>query len=311
MRVLAVGSVPPPAGGHRDSLLLEVLRRREAGDVVEVASVDPSSAAHRFLSSPGIAAVIEVALLARRFESVIVQLEPGMPVRHGAGRSERAVALLGLAGALRHCGDVKIRVEHLDDLPGGPGGRAALELWKTAHVIEVPDEGMRSSLLEALGPIGDRVVIAREGDGTAELSGADAAERAERDAKSRARRLREPENWGTEGDVTAAHVIEVVRSRAAAEREALGARGRLPIPGGGTGKRVPQWQWLPAPGAGVPDLGPIKKPRDRHRDTTGSLGIGRAVRSVLAAGERHALTRPAAHLVRAALVELRSAVSGG
>jgi hypothetical protein len=297
MKVLAVGSIPPPAGGHRDALLAEVLRRRSEGDAVQVLAVDPLAAAHRYLSAPGLAAVIEIALSARGVNAVVLQLEPGLPVRHGAGRLERTVALMGLAAALRGK-QVTIRLDHRDDLPGGPGGRAANELWKIASAIEVGDETLRAELAPVLGSLADRLAVAPTSRVLTEA--ATAIDRGS------------PQDWGDGAEATASHVLEVVRRRAAAEREAIGRRGRLPIPGGGTGTRVAQWQWLPVPGAGVPDLGPIAVPASNSRIEArrSAPSLRRQARRLLAVAERHSATRPAAHLARMAWVELRGSVRG-
>lgn len=298
MRILVVGSVPPPLTGHRAALLAEVLRLRGEGHDVEIASLDPLSAAHRFLAGPGVVAVGEIGLLARSAEAIVVQLEPGLPVRTRAGRGERTAALMALAAVLRRCSDVTVRLHDPNDLPGGHGGRAGTELWKAAGRIEVGDDRTRTELAALLGPFGERVSIVRP-PGDAEpvvVAGLD--------------------GWGDGADVSASHVLAIVRARAAAERASLARRGRLPASATSLGVRVPQWQWLPAPGAGVPDLGAIRRPSGRGRgrgaqpvDSSHSeperRSLRRAATPLLAAAERHAATRPLAHLARLAWVELR------
>jgi hypothetical protein len=237
----------------------------------------------------------------------VVQLEPGLPVRHSAGRAERLVALMTLAAALRWRPNVTVRLRHPDDLPGGPGGRAAVELWKAAQHVEVGDEATRDELLAILGPLGDRVSVAPASELVRETSGTE---------DGLGLPLAVPSGWGEGADATAAQVQAVVRARAAAERELLATRGRLPIEGGGRAPRVPQWQWLPVPGAGVPDLGPIpvaartlqsgrRRSRGRARTSPKSSSLRRAATSVLASAERRPATRPAAHLARLAFIELR------
>lgn len=300
MKVLVVGSVPPPDGGHRDALLSKVLRLRSEGHEVEIVSLDPLAASHRYLAAAGVPSAIEVGFLARGADASVVQIEPGLPVRHGAGRAERAVALMAMARALRGR-DVTLRLNDPDDLPGGPGGRAAIELWTAVTRIEVGDESLRAELAALLGPLGDRVstVDSAPPAGSSELGGTPL------------------EGWGDGADATAAHVTSMVRARAAAERESLGRRGLLPIPGNGRTTRVSQWQWLPAPGAGVPDLGPLRKTNDvrgGRRLAPGaprpavSLSIRRGATRVLAAAERRPATRSVAHLVRLTWTELRGAI---
>ncbi|MGA2208162.1 MAG: hypothetical protein ABSH30_00850 [Acidimicrobiales bacterium] len=303
MKILVVGSVPPPMSGHRQDLLDEVLRFRHEGHDVVILALDPLSAAHRFLPAGGIAAAIEIGLSARKFDAVVLQIEPGLPVRHSAGRIERMAGLLALAAALRTKAEVTVRLQHPDDLPGGLGGRAGLELWKSVARIEVGDEEMRAQLANLLGASGDSVAVSAT---------------SEPPAGSRLGLAAVSVSWSDGAATTAAQVQSVVRARAAAERESLAARGRLTIEGLHPGPRVPQWQWLPSPGAGVPDLGPIRqadrgagrrRPRAR-RASSASAGYSmrRAVSAVLATAERWAVTRPLAHLARLTLIEVRAVV---
>ena len=309
MKVLVVGSIPPPPVGHRQALLKAVLQLRQEGHDVEIVSLDPLAAAHCYLAAPGLAAAVEVGLLARRAGALVVQIEPGLPVRRTAGKAERTAALVVLAAALRSNENVTVRLQQPTDLPGGTGGRAARELWKAANRIEVGDEAMRSDLARILGPLGDRVSVALtsapwfEDQGTGPTSSA-------------------PGGWGEGADTTAAQVQAVVRARAAAQRESLATRGRLSV-AGGSAPPLAQWQWLPSPGAGVPDLGPVRvraKPgRRAGRRMAGGRGhvsarshpVRRAATSILAAAERRPLTRPAAHLARLVFVELRAVVRPG
>jgi len=301
MRILVVGSVPPPLAGHRASLLAEVLRLRRDGHDVEIVSLDPLAAAHRYLVAPGIAAVGEIALLARRFDAVIVQLEPGVPVRPSAGKGERAAALIALAAILRRCSDVTLRLHEPDNLPGGPKGKGQLAMWQAAGRIEVGDEEMRVEVARLLGPLGDRVSVATGERALAEQFAAADISR-----------------WGDGADATASHILAIVRANAAAERASIVRRERGGGSGGGPEVRVPQWQWLPAPGAGIPNFGPIlttSTGTDRHRrDTVAAKPtsvvrlLRRAATSVLVAAERRPTTRPVARMARLALVELRNAV---
>jgi hypothetical protein len=300
MKILVVGSVPPPLGGHRGSLLAEVLRLRREGHGVEIFSLDRLAAAHRYLAGPGLATVVQIGVFARRADAVIVQLEPGLPVRRSAGRSERRAVLSALAAILRRCPDVTLRLCQPSDLPGGLGGRAALGLWKAAGRIEVGNEEARAELAGLLGPLDGRLSSMADAPidpgqpVDAGLGG-----------------------WGDGADATASRVFTVVRARAAAQRESLASRARLGVPGAGLENRVPQWQWLPAPDAGVGDLGPFCTVRSpgghglRRAVSARSVSVRRSLRqaamSVMVVAERGPVTGSLVHLVRLALVELRSA----
>ncbi len=294
MKVLVVGSVPPPRTAHRQSLLDAVLRLRAAGAEVRVMSLDPLAAAHGFLIGPGLPAAAEVGLLARGFGAVVVQIEPGLPVRRGAGRLERSVALLTLAAMLRRHGDVTLRLHQFDDLPGGPGGRAAIELWKTARRMEVGNSVVAEQLVGLVPELSGRLSII---PGAAEPAAVDSG-----------RHDGGEDRWGAGADATAAQVQDVVRRRAAEYREALAARrpaGRPRTPE----TRVPLWEWLPARGAGVPDLGPVRQSA-RRRESEQSLpprprSARQLASATLALAERRRLTRPAAQLTRLALAEIR------
>jgi hypothetical protein len=299
MRILVVGSVPPPLGGHSASLLSEVLRLRQEGHDVEIVSLDPLAAAHRYLSAPGIAAVAEIGLIARRFDAVILQLEPGLPVRRSARRAERVAVLMTLAAILRRRPDVRLRLHESEDLPGGVGGQAGIAMWKAAGRIEVGDDAMREELAGLLGSLGGRVSVERDRSGDFEAAAAAGMG-----------------GWGDGADATASHVLAIVRANAAAARASLVPRGRLEGSGRAPEVRVPQWQWLPAPGAGVPDLGPAITERTGAgrrrfapaRSPSIPLSFRRAATSVLAAAEHRPATRPLAHVARLAFVELRSAI---
>lgn len=268
--VLVVGSLPPPAGRRGASLLDKVLELEAAGRRPTVLALDPLSAAHRYLPAPGFAAALSLIVIARRYQEVVIQLEPGLPVRARAGRVERAAVLSALGTAMRRLPDVTLRLDHLDDLPGGYGGRAAEALWQQARSLEVGSEEVRAALAEVLGPAAGKVVVVGRG---------------ELDAPG-------PRDWSGAEGMTAADVVAVVRTRASAERARLAATGRLAGTWSGAATtRIPLWHWLPAPGAGVPDLGPVLGlglPAARAR------GARRAFRPLLAAAERHQLTRPLA-----------------
>lgn len=297
MRVLAVGSVPPPRAEHRQALLEAVLDLRAAGHEVQVLSLDPVSAAHRFLVGPGLPAAVEVGLLARSADAIVLQLEPGLPVRRGAGRLERSLALLTLAAMLRRHGEVTVRLHRLDDLPGGPGGRAAAQLWKVASRLEVGDSAVAEQLAVLMPDLAGRLTVVT--DTAASCTPSEPQEAA-------------LDRWGSGADATAAAVQAAVRRRAAADRRALAIRGGA-ARGGPARTRVPLWEWLPEHGVGVPDLGPSRATVRRHAEgepprQPRPRSVRQLASSALALAERRPLTRPAAQVTRLAIGELRSAV---
>ncbi len=111
-------------------------------------------------------------------------------------------------------------------------------------------------------------------------------------------------DWDDGAIVTAAEVNEVVRRRAAATRQSLEVF-RRPQEGNPAAPRVEQWEWLPAPELGVPELGQLA-----GKGPPGPAGVRsmrRLAAGAMAAAERHGPTRPAAQVARRALSELRAA----
>ena len=72
---------------------------------------------------------------------------------------ERSLCLFAFARALRRAHRGEIRLERLEDLPGGPGGRAALRLWRAAERVVTEDEEQRARFLDEVGRQADRLVV--------------------------------------------------------------------------------------------------------------------------------------------------------
>lgn len=276
MRVLVVGSLPPPVTDRSRGLLAEVIRRRAEGAAVEVLSPTDYSVAHSYLEMPGPASAVEIALAARGADMVIVQLQPGFPFDEGAGRAGRAVGLGALTTALRSVrGEVTVRLHSIHDLPHGVGGRAAEALWAVASHIEVGDEETLSRLVALVGDaVKDKISLAV--------------------APLPIGHLRDP---GAElsGDANLDMVTATVRARAAAERRSVLAD---PVDAAGrvhARPRVALWEWSPHPGAGVPDWGSATP----FLPARGSV-LTRAARAALYAAESRSLTRPLARGARIA-----------
>lgn len=281
MKVLVIGSLPPPATDRSRALLAEVLRQRREGAEVEVLSPTPSAVAHRNLELAGPAAAIEIAVAARKADRVIVQLEPGFPLADDTGRAGRALGLGALATALRAArGEVTVRLHAIDDLARGAGGRSAAGLWQLAAAIEVGDEATRDRLAEDLGPeLAGRISLAL---GPIPLGGSRGA------------------GAGLGADASLTTVTGIVRARAASEREQVLGEPVGPSGSSRARPRVPLWQWSPVPGAGVPEWASPPAPA-----TAGGPPLRRVARACLLAAESRELTRPLARGARAARRLLR------
>ncbi|HET9093309.1 MAG TPA: hypothetical protein VFN50_12940 [Acidimicrobiales bacterium] len=276
MRVLVVGSVPPPANPRSASLLAEVVGYRRQGAAVEVLAPPGLSVAHRYLVTSGPLAALEIAKAAQGVDVLVIQLEPGFIVNDTAGRAGRAVGLVTLATALRGVrAEIVLRLHSMHDLPGGQGGRVAERLWSRASRIEVGDEETKAQLAGMLGELAGKVSIAR----------APYEPLAVRDRFG---------DLGADADAEA--VTGLVRARAAARRAEL--LGSAPVAGGPdrSRPRVPLWEWAPSPGAGVPSWVTTAGPAP-SRAASGARQVARAA---LLAAEARPLTRPLAHYARVA-----------
>ena len=198
MRVLVVGTLPPPGGASARELAAVAARRQADGDEVELLSPDPSSAVHRSRRLDGLFLAWQLAWLSRRFDAVVLRVEDDLPCRRDMGRATRAAVLGALGLAVSRYGEVTLRVDSPVPLPGGVGGRATRQLWAAADEIVVRSAADRDELLRAPGIDPQRIVIDAP---RSALCGADT-----------------PWPDATEPGLRSA-VLEVVRARAA--REAL------------------------------------------------------------------------------------------
>jgi hypothetical protein len=235
---LVVASVGPGRDGPHDPLLAELLRRRAEEGPVRVLSVDPTAVADGSLGR-GAGAFVRLAVRVRRVDHVLVRLEQGFPVPPSCGRLSRALRLVALAGALWASRDATLWLASLDDLPGGPGGRAAGLVWREAGEVVAGDEAVRAALA-AVGVPPDRVRLAA---------------RPEQPGVALAR-------YGELGEVGREEVVALVRRRAARERAA--ARAMPPLPpapaGGGVGGGVAGWHVPEHPRAVRRDRVPVARP---------------------------------------------------
>jgi hypothetical protein len=235
--VLVVGSLPPPERARSVSLRAEVTALLADGHSVEVVAPDPLATAHRYLGAGGLPGCLQLWPMVGRFDSVLVQLQSGLPVRARAGRFERAVSLTAFSLVLRRGAHVVVRLESLDDLPGGPGGSAALRVWRRAERIELGDEEQQAAFVAAVGRRAERLVVSAS---TVPPPDDDEGE------------------WTDGEDASIEQVLALVRKRATRERRALAS---LDLP------HVSGWDSLPAPGIAMTDsdvtaLGPPPTPRN-------------------------------------------------
>ena len=264
MRVLVVGSLPPPEGDRSRALRTEVVRLLGEGHSVEVIAPNPVATAHRYLTPAGALGCLRLATMVGGYDTVVVQLEPGLPVRPRAGRLERALSLAAFSLALRRASDSVVRLQHVLDLPGGPGGRAARQVWQNAGRIEVAALDQRAAFILAAGAAGDRSVVS---SASSRQVGSDDG------------------GWGEGAEASAENVLELVRVRAARERRKLA---------GPESARVLGWDRLPAPGIAMAGLD------SASRESVSPRGLGDLGRSALAIADRRPLLRPVVAMVRVA-----------
>lgn len=277
MRVLVVGSLPPPESTRATALRSEVTRLLADGHQVEVVAADPVATAHRYLGAGGLAGCLRLAPIVARFDLVVVQLEPGLPVRAKAGRAERELSIVALSLVLRRAREVIIRLERLDDLPGGPSGRGAIQLWRSVDRVVLGSEDERGKFLSVVGHEAEHPIVSLDRSSlrrdlssglSSGLSGG------------------EDDGWGEGAEASAENVLELVRKRAARERAGFDAPNSAHVAG---------WDRLPTPGIAIAAgnlalFGPVQRPR----------GIGRLARAALALADRSSLLRPLARGIRLA-----------
>lgn len=146
MRILLVGTVPPPADEFSRSLAEIGAQAVENGDELDVLSPDPRSAAHLHAALGGLRLAIHLAVRAHRYDALILRIEAGVPLGAKAGRLERAISLNALGLALGLWQQVTLRIDSPMPLPGGVGGRATNKLWKSADRIVVANAADQAEL---------------------------------------------------------------------------------------------------------------------------------------------------------------------
>jgi hypothetical protein len=207
VRILVVGTVPPP-GGDAAFALAEIATAFVAeGHDVELLSPDNRSAAHRSARLEGPLLCLRLAWLSRRFEAVVLHFEEGLPLGRRAGRLWRAVTLTLLATALRMFQESTVRFDAVSPVPGGIGSRAMGQVWSAVSHVVVASENDRQQLIAIWELSDERVTVAVERP---------------------SRRVAVPQGWavGDEEDPRT-EVLELVRQRSAHDRAARAARVML------------------------------------------------------------------------------------
>lgn len=205
MRVLVIGSYPPPAHGESHRTVATVHRLGAQGDHVDVLSRRGSASQLRG-EIAGPAGAFHAWWRGRTYEAVVVQVESGSPLRVSHGRRariDRAVDCLAWGLALRLLHDVTLVVPDTDVVPRSIGGRTGRFLWTAADHLLVASEHGRRRLIDEGGADEARVELPA------------AAPSVERPAD---------EGWDDVTDV--ADVMDRIKTRAAEDRRAA-RRGTL------------------------------------------------------------------------------------
>ena len=162
MRVLVVGSYPPPAHGEANRTVATVHRLGAGGDDVERAVAPrfrPRSFAARSADRP---ARSLVWWRGRRYDAVLIQVESGAPLRVSHGRRarlDRVVDCLAWGLALRAVRSATMVVADTDVVPRSVGGRSGRFLWTAADHIVVGNERGRRRLIDEGGAAEERVEL--------------------------------------------------------------------------------------------------------------------------------------------------------
>ena len=161
MRVLVVGSYPPPAHGEANRTVATVHRLGAQGDDVDVLSRRGSAAQLRGPITGPTGAFL-TWWRGRGYDSVVLHVESGAPLRvtHGRrARIDRAVDCLSWGLALRAVRSVTMVVPDTDVIPRSVGGRTGRFLWTAADHLLVTNERGRRRLVDEGGAPEDRIEL--------------------------------------------------------------------------------------------------------------------------------------------------------
>jgi hypothetical protein len=161
MRVLVVGSYPPPASADAHRTVATVHRVGARGDDVDVLS-HPGSAATLRGPIAGPSGALRTWWRGRKYDAVVVHVESGAPLRLSDGRLariDRVVDCLSWGLALRAVKDASLVVADPDVVPRSVGGRTGRFLWTAADHVLVSTERGRRRLVDEGGAREERVEL--------------------------------------------------------------------------------------------------------------------------------------------------------
>ena len=149
MRVLLVGTLPPPGGSNARRFAREAARRSELGDSVETLSADPLSISHRSASLQGRHLERQLRALSREFDAVELRVEAGL------GLTARSVG--SIASALQTYQHVTLFMD--SPIPFRREAGVLARLWSSANsVVFAEDADLRS--IDSFPPGPEKVVLA-------------------------------------------------------------------------------------------------------------------------------------------------------
>lgn len=157
-RVLVVGSYPPVPLPEASATAASVAALAANGATVEVLAPRPC-AAHHTASFHSWRGAIALARLARRFDLVVLRIEPGFPLAAGSGRWHRLSRLVALALALRASKPTAVHIAEAAAVPPAFRGAAAGLFWRSAGTVTVGSAGERDQVASLTGLSSERVVV--------------------------------------------------------------------------------------------------------------------------------------------------------
>ncbi len=164
MTTLMVTPYAPYRDGIAAYAVQEVRRRRANGEEIEVLSPFPS-AAHHHLKLGGVAGMIKLAAVARRFDRLVIQFFPEMIFGRTRTGAERLAIWTSLLGAVQMV-PTELRIHEVQYQPmrdHQSERTAARRVFEAAAELTVHTEQERSELAEASGLAAERVTLLDHG----------------------------------------------------------------------------------------------------------------------------------------------------